>query len=145
MADQPRWLSTFAMTFLYRYTFGSTYRNKNILKYLQAKFVHQDVPTVDWKVLTGVQLYSNDKLVGESFVDGTGWLSTNRMYYSVGMYQKKRMMNRLIRENMHVVSEELDADGENVLYFKHKPMSTKFAKSGRGFTDWVTSKYAAVQ
>lgn len=144
MADQPRWLSMFASMFLYRTPYGNTYSPKNILKNLQVRFTHQGVPATDWGVLVATKLYSNDRLVGESFVDGTGWVCFDRMTRGVGVYQKKGLMRRLIREHMHVITEEHDDSLQTVIYFKHKPIGTKFTKSGRGFTEWVTSKYAAV-
>lgn len=147
MARQ-RWLEVFEVCFLGRTPWNANSCRKKILKNMDAVFIRggelggQGYP----KPITSVQLHSGDKIIGECYLDGTGWFCANQLMNGVGTWQKLGEMQRSIKKHMLPLGEEgAPYDREFTMHFRNKPMNLKFlGNSGRKFGEWVGAKYSAV-
>jgi hypothetical protein len=145
---RQRWLEVFELCFLGRTPWNSTMRNKKILKDLTAVFIRGGELGGQgyYKPITSVQLHSNNKIIGECYIDGTGWFCPNMLKHGTGTWQKISSMQRSIKEHMLPLGQEgQEYNTEFIMHFRHKPMNLKFlGNSGRKFGEWVGAKYSAV-
>lgn len=147
MARQ-RWLEVFELCFLGRTPWTNSIGRKKILKDLDAVFVRGGELGGQgyYKPITSVQLHSGDKIIGECYIDGTGWFCPHQIQSGTGVWQKIGSMQRSIKTHMLPLGEEGEAYDRNfTMHFRHKPVNLKFlGNSGRKFGEWVGAKYSAV-
>lgn len=147
MAHQ-RWLEVFEVCFLGRTPWNAYSSRKKILKNMDAVFVRGGELGRQgyYKPIIAVQLHSGDKIIGECYIDGTGWFCPNQLMHGVGVWQKLSYMKQSIKKHMLPLGEEgHEYQKEFIMHFRHKPMNLKFlGNSGRKFGEWVGAKYSAV-
>ena len=142
------WSDTFVVSFLFRTPNNTvTHRDRKLLKTLSIRYYRPQKfdGLTSWNMpILAAQLISDNKVVGESYVDGSGWFMPNQIKSSVGMWQKTSVMLSKIREYTVVIGEAEDRWNSNyTVHFKHKAMNIRMlTNNSRKFGDWIGTKYA---
>lgn len=143
------WEQKFVAMFIFKKPVCQYKKAYQILKCASIEYVFTDFnKDAGWmaSVVDKVVLKTRDNIVGESYLDGSGWFKYNAMPNGRGVYQKWRRMEQLIRKYTQVVNnvhiENYDWSRDNVLHFRLKPKNIQILSTTKGFNDFISTKYA---
>lgn len=144
------WEQKFLGMFVYKRPVCQYPKTYKFLKAVHARYDFKSFlgKEISWyQALEKVSLVTeNGKIVGESYLDGTGWFKHRAYPRGRGVYSKWHQMERLVREHTQIVGETIidrsTYHQDNMLHFRMKPQNLLFLSSSKGFNDFVSAKYA---